>query len=208
VFNPKVLAFAGGAGFILSLLIGMISGAGFLMALIRALIFAALFAGMAAGASWLIVHFLPELIEAEDAEVNVPGSRVNISVEGDVPEDGLDPNADSFGGNVLGLDHGAETGYTEGKDESVPAFGAAAETASTVPAVPTASDQGEEADAVDVLPDLEAMSEVFLPPAGEEELSSPQRSVAGNRPENLEGDFNAKEMAAAIRTILKREEKG
>jgi hypothetical protein len=159
---------------------------------------------MAAGASWLIAHFLPELTEAEDAEVNLPGSRVNISVEEDAP--GLNPNADSFGGNVLGLDHGTESGYTEKKDESAAGAAETAETASVVPAVPAAS--GEDTGEVDVLPDLEAMSEVFLPPAEEQETAPPQRSAVGNKPENLEGDFNAKEMAAAIQTILKREEKG
>jgi hypothetical protein len=215
VFNPKVCVIAGGAAFVLSFLIGVISGGGPLAALVRALIFGALFVLLSGGAYWALSRFLPELFESSgEADLDVPGSRVDISeagVDGEGGrETGLDPNADSFGGNVLGLDQNGGDGYTLGGGErSAPEKGEAApagQASSRKPAVPVAADDIE---SVDVLPDLEAMSDTFLQPvSGGEPSSGPARTPSGNKPQTMEGDFNAKEMASAIQTILKREGKG
>jgi hypothetical protein len=202
VFNPKLYAIAGGAGFILSLIIGVFSGAGLFMSLLRALAFGAVFALFAGGAYWVISQFLPELLspDSDDLGPDAPGSRVNISVDGDDGEGGaLDPNSDSFGGNVLGLDHTSEEGYTS--------RGEAGERASASMAVPSAVDTDGSGE-VDLLPDLDAMAEAFIPAVDDSQPQGPSRSPSGNRPEKLDGDFNTKEMASAIQTILKRDEKG
>jgi hypothetical protein len=207
VFNPRLYVIAGGAGFVLSLLIGIISGAGLFIALLRALAFAVVFALFAGGAYWAISQFLPELLSPDSGDLGeeVPGSRVNISVDGDTGEYGgaLDPNSDSFGENVLGLDQNSEEGYTSREETGErPPSGA-----SISIAVPSAAD-ADGSGGVDMLPDLDAMAEAFIPAVDEGQSQGVSRPPGGNRPEKLDGDFNAKEMASAIQTILKRDEKG
>jgi hypothetical protein len=198
-------AIAGGIAFILSLLIGFVSGAGLLIALIRALAFAVVFALFAGGAYWAIGQFLPELLSS-DSEEEIPGSRVNISVDGDDTEGyggALDPNSDSFGENVLGLDQNGEEGYTS-KEETGEKPPAGASVSIAVPTAADADGSGE----VDTLPDLDVMAEAFIPPIEEDQSQGISRPPSGNKPEKLDGDFKAKEMASAIQTILKRDEKG
>ena len=205
MFNPKLYAVAGGAGFILSLLIGFISGAGLLIALLLALAFAVIFALFAGGVYWVISQFLPELLSSGPEEES-SGSRVNISVDGDDTEesgDALDPNSDSFGENVLGLDQKNEEGYTS-KGEAAEHLPSGASVSIAVPAAGDTDGSGE----VDTLPDLDAMAEAFIPAVDDGQSQEASRPSGGNRPEKLDGDFNTKEMAAAIQTILKRDEKG
>jgi hypothetical protein len=73
--------------------------------------------------------------------------------------------------------------------------------------------QGTE-ESVDVLPDLDSMARAFLPNDGEDEADTTEystsdgplkRPAAGARGQKMEGDFNPKELAAGIRTILKKE---
>src|SRR5512145_3129353 len=75
---------AAGSAFILSLLLGFLSGAGFLSVLLRAVFFAAFFLGLAFGARLLIARFLPELLglpEEEGAESEAEtGSRIDMVV--------------------------------------------------------------------------------------------------------------------------------
>jgi hypothetical protein len=239
MFDPKLSGIAGGIAFVLSFLVGLISGVGFPWILIRALGFGAAFFVLAGGAYWMVTQFLPELLDRGEEEAGLdadsPGSRVDISVsdeEGDAGSgepsrrDGFSPekdasaglsdlvgggspsneNVDPLSGN--GLDQKAEDGYTrEGNTAEAPVNG------------PPASPQGaavpeaESSDMVDELPNLELMSDVFITPPVEDGgagtiESSPGRSAGGNKPQNLEGDFNVKEMASAIQTILKREDKG
>ncbi|MDR1375077.1 MAG: hypothetical protein LBJ24_08920 [Treponema sp.] len=202
MFNPRLYAIAGGAAFVLSLLIGLISGAGFLMVLLRALAFAVVFALFAGGAYWVIGQFLPELLSS-GSEEEIPGSRVNISVDGDGVEEyggALDPNSDSFGENVLGLDQKAEEGYTT-RGEVAEKLPAGSSVSIAVPAAADADGSGE----VDTLPDLDAIAEAFIPSIEDDQLQGVSRPPSGNRPEKLDGDFNTKEMASAIQTILKRD---
>ena len=75
--------------FVLSFGLGLISGAVFFYAIIRALIFGAVFFGLGAGIYFVINSYFPELLFPESSggaspEANLfgaePGSRVNISV--------------------------------------------------------------------------------------------------------------------------------
>jgi hypothetical protein len=206
VINFKLSGIAGGAAFILSFLIGIISGAGFPLIVIRALLFGAAFFTLAVGAYWLISQFLPDLIADSEfpSGLETPGSRVNISVE-----DGEAGMEEGYA-QAQGLDQGDTIGYTRKGDDENAGTGSperAVPLARPAEAALPAMDSGETADLVDHLPDLEIMSDSFLPPAAaeDEETPAPSRSPSGNKPQNLGGDFNVKEMASAIQTILKRD---
>jgi hypothetical protein len=229
VFNIKWSAIVGGFAFGLSLLVGMISGGGFIIPLIKAVVFGILFFMLGSCAYWLISHFLSELLDTvPGGEPEEPGSRVDIAVNdhsmpeqlGDVGGDPdgvagleafsglIDPEEASGGGAAL--DQKGEDGYTKrgtyaessGDSEGAPA-----------PAIPQDS-----TDAVDSLPDLETMEAVFTSPVkdqgsapsgsgGREDGPGAGGSAPGGRakPAELDGDFQPKELAAAIQTILKRD---
>jgi hypothetical protein len=202
VINLRVSGTAGGAAFVLSFLIGIISGAGFPMILVRALIFGAAFFALAVGAYWLISQFLPDLASGSEfpSGTETPGSRVNISVgDGEAgPEEGDEERTG-------GLDQGDTIGYTRKGEEENTGSGAPQAALPAEAALPE-MDSGDAADGVDVLPNLDGAAESFLPPAAEDEAPpAPARSPSGNKPHNLGGDFNVKDMASAIQTILKRD---
>jgi hypothetical protein len=180
------------------------------MALIRALIFGAMFVVLAGGAYWLAGQFLPELLSGDEADTDFPGSRVNISVEDDETrpgawrEDDMETPAQMASlADTAGLDQVNKDGYTNKGEvgEKSPGAQEGSDFGAAIPSV----DLDQES--VDILPDLDSMGSVFFAPAGNED-AAPQRSVSGNKPEKMDGDFNPKEMAAAIQTILKREDKG
>jgi hypothetical protein len=123
-------------------------------------------------------------------------------------------NMDSLPGN--GLDQQAEDGYTRGGKaaEGPVNSGTPSSQGAADPAVPAVVALGtESSDTVDELPDLELMADVFVTPsleggAGEIIESSSAIPAGRSKPPNMGGDFNVKEMASAIQTILKREDKG
>jgi hypothetical protein len=244
LFDIKLGVGAAGAAFILSLLVGLVSGAGFLVVLVRALVFAALFFGLSLGAQKLLSLFVPELLGlpgAEDVEQDTEiGSRIDVvvgdepegqaiegyvavesprkrtiieddeggeaeEIAGFLPEDGLGEAAAV--GDVVGLDQGGEGRYTEKGDTSGVSHTYGSK--GVEPALPSGL-----IDDVDVLPDLDSMSDSFVSPLVEEaterssaESFSPRLSSA-SRSSETGGDFDPREMAAAIQTILKRDQKG
>jgi hypothetical protein len=71
----------------------------------------------------------------------------------------------------------------------------------------------------DALPDMDSLAGGFFSSSGDGEEAgesfdtgegsrTPKRSPAGNKTQKLEGDFNPKEIAQGIRTILKKDEEG
>jgi len=216
VFNWKLSAIAGGIGLGLSLIVGLFSGAGFSHSLLRSLIFGAVFFGLGTGVWFLINTFLPELLVsgAADGDGMKPGSRINIAedekilpevfksldegedvgdigslVNGtfkpiDTPVPALAPaSAPDIEGQ--GLDQMPEDGYTESRSAQVSA----------------APPEGG-------LPDLDLLGGSFLD--GDEaedsgERPEPVRRPAGNKPESLKGDFDPKDLAKGIQTILKED---
>ncbi|MDR2500184.1 MAG: hypothetical protein LBD37_03760 [Treponema sp.] len=214
---------AGGGAFVLSFLIGLISGAG-VFALVRALVFGAVFFGLAAGVYWLINQFFPEFLAGASpggsGGEGAAGSQVDITVEGDddfaaaglfrppaagrAEPDGLDGPPEPAGGGALdtALDQTDEEGYTAPEPQG--AAGGAARGA----AIPSEGD-----DAVDTLPDLEGISGGYQPMIVEDTMDisteppNPARKPSMNsaKPLELDGDFRPKEIAAAIQTLLKRE---
>ncbi|GHT79819.1 hypothetical protein FACS1894130_09730 [Spirochaetia bacterium] len=115
MLNFKWGGIAAGFGFILSLLIGLISGAG-IFALARALVIGIVFFILGVGAYMVISRFLSELLEAIPGGKDNPGSRVDISVGGDdepsadgeISDGRSAPQFAAGGGSPGGRDLGAE----------------------------------------------------------------------------------------------------
>jgi hypothetical protein len=233
MFNPKLSGIAAGIGFILSFLLGIITGAGLPLLLIRALIFAALFFTLVSIGYGAISMYLPELLD-NSGELPGLGSHVDISIGDDGDQDsgitletggfgdGLNEftenpgdsgeNRDSLPENTL--DQNSEDGYTERRGlEDAPRPLQAA-----LPGEVNFSADG--VDSVDVLPDLDSMSGAFsagpvsMGGGGESAIGAPfgghfdRGGKTSPGKAGLADDFNVQEMASAIQTILKRENKG
>lgn len=241
----KILGGVAIGAFLLSALIGAVSGAAFLAVLARALILAVVFAGLAAGAYWLIDRFLPDLLTGEggpgeesvfvdqasagasDGVGRPPGRRVDISVDGELPaaggrnrleiEEAEDPgfdepsavlDAEPGEGDDLpaGLDQSAEAGYTgEASVRPIPGV--------RKPAKTTAARPPALAGEVDILPDLESLSDSFISASVESALGGEENETyapptRGRSEPAQAGKFESQEMASAIQTILKRDQKG
>jgi hypothetical protein len=232
VFNPKVSGIVGGSAFVLSFLVGIITGAAFHVLLIRALIFGAGFFILTTIIYGALTLYLPDLLEGLTAG---PGSQVDISVgdqeedstvdifpengeidEGynEIPENIGGENRDSLSGNPLDL--GGEDGYTKKRLEGEPGF---------IPGYPGPARPpemvftAEDSDSVDILPDLDLMSGAFSDASqtGDKETGNSGGSPGGSadspgKPspgkKAPDSEFNIQEMASAIQTILKRDDKG
>jgi len=250
--NVRWGIYAGGAAFLLALVISIIIGhAGFGVAILRALCFAAIFFVLGTGAWTLINAFIPELLfpESNDAAINVfgaasesdglqgmdpsSGSRVNITV-GDRSDVAL-PDDDGTGaedvGNIADLmsgavDPAAEAMKNGGLDEKGENSytGIAEETALTMEGFADPSPAAEAGGGLAMNFDsfamgggevtgLEPFGDSFSLPgnvggtAGEAE-AFPERKSSANKPVALEGDFNPKDIALGIRTVLERDKKG
>jgi hypothetical protein len=240
MFNLKWCGIAAGFGFTLSLLVGIVSGAGLFWALVRAGVFGAVFFVLAGGIRFLVDRFLPDLLsdEGNGAELaGAPGSRVDISV-GDGEEDAVPPSAlpddsqideepgdiaDLLNGNIArtpppgpappfrGMDQKEEDGYTERRE---------GEFQSKAPNGAAGTGFGEKTAALgdfhpaEVLPDLDSMAEAFRPGGdGAPEPVSDRQSSFGrpgggsgqSKGQSMAGDFNPKDLASAIQTILSKD---
>jgi hypothetical protein len=219
VFDPKISGLVAGIAFILSLLFGLLAGAAFLTALLRAGIFAVFFFVFSGIVYWLITQYIPELLESpshesSDSVVDIPdlGSKVNISVGDDetIPENSLSSQLvketieeDEFISEKA-LDQNVEEGYT--REEHGTARTESNEESSPSPALPVGV-----IDDVDELPDLEGMSDAFVMPIsdfGEDSESADAKVSTPIKKAGTSADFDPKEMAMAIQTILKRDQKG
>ncbi|MDR0598330.1 MAG: hypothetical protein LBG14_07475 [Treponema sp.] len=225
MFNPKISGAFAGAGFVLSLLVGLVTGAHLPLLLIRAFIFAAVFFALASAGYGAIQLYLPELLSEDAGDVPALGSQVDISigddseVSGDVslesggPGDDLNDfmeNPGISGGDTL--DQTGEAVYTERGAPEEELQGP------SKPALPDNPDfSSGDTDSVDMLPDLDAMSGAFSsgPVFAGGEAAGPGASAGSlggaggqSKKQGLGEDFNVKEMASAVQTILKRENKG
>jgi hypothetical protein len=226
--NFKLSGIAAGAAFVFSLLIGLISGAGFL-ALFRAFIFAAVFWVISGGACWLIRRFLPELFEAPGngsaknfapGEAPPAGSLVDISlgdddgrgnvldvdVEDYISSAGSDHSPISGFEGFSGLDQKGNNGYTIGGDIKENSIVTEDGGESVLPSLPGTPDN---------FSGMESLSTAF--PSGGAKRGGGELSVfvitpggsAGKKSAGGVGDlaseFDARDMASAIQTIIKRE---
>lgn len=238
MFEPKVGLIAAAVAFILSFLLGIFSGALFGVLLVRAMGFALLFFILVTGAHLLLSQFTPELLNpngidayegSDDGAEHTQredhlGNLVDVSVDDETsPEKGpvFSPEPESQAGEeedfTLGLDQRSQDGYTEGAREDP----GGEHPAPTAAALPLSS-----VDDIDVLPDLESLSDSFVSPItdGMDEGTDRDTSMSGSYTKSggpLPGgssgsgktakggdSFDPREMAAAIQTILKRDQKG
>jgi hypothetical protein len=236
MFDVKISAIVAGIAFMISLLLGLMSGASFPALIIRPLIFAVLFFLIAAVVYFLVSHFLPELLDeglSESLGMDdslIPGSRIDITegepagmsvyaAQPDDSEDNLGDISDLFRqsravrhpeGGSPGLDQQGEDGYTRDETVSPGDHNGGGFTGSRSAMPKTAPNP---AASMDALPDLDSMARAFLPDSGDDETDtefsisddSLKRPAGGSRGRKMEGDFNPKELAAGIRTILKKE---
>ena len=250
---------ASGAAAILSILVGAISGVGFLAIVLRALAGGIVFGAIVYGALVLFRRFLPELFSSaagsEDAEPMV-GGAVDIVLPGEGPEPGPEAGLEAIDMGTQPAEAPAAMGF-----EAAPAAGAQAErpARAAVPPVPPRarrssafvaeeseaedvtpylgeslidSDGAEETvaedlplagqaqqaplarsseglDDLDVLPDLESLSDGFGSSMGgggmpvAHDVSEPD-----NRPREggRRGDADPAMLAQAVRTLLKRDQ--
>jgi hypothetical protein len=218
----------------LSLLVGLISGAGPSVVLFRALIFAVVFFALGAAIQFLVGNYVPELLEGggDDLDMDEPignqtmGSRVNMTVGDDeaaVPRMYRDEGEGNEVGNIGdlvggGIDQNSKDAYTV--REAVSHEAEAPEPRVAVNRQgpsdsPLDDDFPPVVESVDVLPDLDSMAGSFLSSDGKEmpesvvdsapaPVSAPKRS-SGGKSVNLGGDFNPKELAQAIRTKLNKD---
>ena len=211
----RISGIAAGIAFVLSLIVGIFSGIGFLDLLLRAVIFAGVFFALSGLGFWAVSRFLPELLSEggggdDEFAIPAPGSRVDISVgssvDGAFPEDASD-SVDDIAGMpsavkkqpISPLDQNEDSGYNEERG-----FGglAASESSGDVQAeaLPDMGNLSE--DSADDAEDL-GMDGFDSPP----EEQQPRRPSSKKKPA-ISGDFNPKELAQAIQTVLKKEEKG
>lgn len=84
MFEPKVPALFAAAGFVLSFLIGLVSGVPLSLIVIRAILMAFFFAVLAGGVLFLLKKFLPELLDLSSSSVSDFDSdqrSVDITIE-------------------------------------------------------------------------------------------------------------------------------
>jgi len=266
MFNIKWGGIAAGAAFALALTLSLLLGQTSLpIALLRAVIFAAVFFALGIAAWMLINTFIPELLSTANTgdiathlfSTGNTGSRVNITV-GDAQNAAL-PGQDTGaadGGEVgdfnelftpKDIDQTPVTGYTEEgeadglasgnefaatagefgveTDEFASAFSDAGLDGETEGEeeegefsmdfsafVPGGLGDGDGGDGETDEPDADLDSFSFFPggaasPATFDEEPAPERKVSRNKPMKLEGDFNAKEIAAGLRTVLEKDKK-
>jgi hypothetical protein len=249
LFNVRLSATVGVIAFIVSFLLGIISGTRIPIVLLKALIFAVIFVVLSGGIYALISLYLPDLLspgadqdfqDAKFQDTQYPdsrGSQVDISLDDQGGEEinssyfqGGNENPGEFGDNqdILdqnigtlsgdGLDQNREDGYTS---EGVVETSAGTSGEETPPRAGNSS--SETPGVMEDLPDFDSVAAVFgsegaagRSGGGASGISSPEtfnaEFVGGplknkNTPDMGE-DFDVKEMASAVQTILKREDKG
>ena len=228
MFNFKIGGIAAGAAFLLSLIIGIISGAGILIILLRAFIFAAIFFGLACLVYWLVTQFVPELLESsssDETDLGAPGSRVDISVDTPIVgaflrdqsesvDDIADKPPEPQKNASPPLDQGEKTGYNDGGSSVDGETLTDPESLNSVAAI-DAGTYSEAQKKDELLPDIDGIADASPEVAAEtgidadiSDLDEPTRPVSSSKKSALSGDFDPKDLARAVQTLLKKDEKG
>jgi hypothetical protein len=245
MINFRASGIAAGTAFILSLVIGVISGTAFPAMLLRAFIFAIVFFVLSGLGFWLVSRYLPELLNGgegvenggvDDLGMPVSGSRVDISIgetsiDGAFPEDVSDAMDDisesPFSGtgatgyvadsSTAGsydtasshepmssqavfspLDHEKNTGYNQKRDFSD-------DTGNLIKPETLGEARAE------ALPDMNNLGEGFTEGGQSIEVESfepPEPRRSSPKKPAMADDFDPKELAKAIQTVLKKDDKG
>ncbi len=188
-FEQKTAISAAVGAFGVSFLLGLIAGVPFGTALMRGLLFSALFAVVGYGVAIVIRRFLPELLEVASSS----GEGVNIVLPGD-----MDEEEEAFRSPVVG----ADDELIEEVEEVVRPLAA--------PEDAGVDDAGAvDPDAAESLPDIDSFGGTFA--SGEPQTfdGSDSSSGSGSGSQTISdpelGTFDAREIAQAIRTTLLKE---
>jgi hypothetical protein len=211
VINFKLGGIAAGIAFILSLLIGLLSSTRLPTLIVRPLIFAVVFFIIANLIFWLVNRFLPELLvnNVEEPDIVMPGSQLNLMEDNPDMQDGIyaRPDDSQGMGDIGNMDNSSAFSDIQGMDQSE-------QNGYTNQGISSAS--SGDSGSFDSLPDMDSLAGDFFSSSKDKEETgeyygteeSAPRTPAGNKTQKLEGDFNPKEIAQGIRTILKKDEEG
>jgi hypothetical protein len=203
-FNIKISSIVAVGACALSLLLGLVSGGSFIMVLIRALIFGAVFFVLIAGAQMLISQFLPELSNIEIALPAAPtqpepGSVVDISVDdagvSGAPDGGAISGAISddniAGASLDDLLSKIDMNKSENENEN--------EEASEM----TEEGELDKKETDGYTEDMNMEDEIQAEDKASEEPSSRNNRSIEEKEKNV-GKYNPKDLASAISTMLKK----
>jgi hypothetical protein len=214
LINWRISAFCSGGAFVLSLLIGLVSGNFFGIALLRALALGVFFGIIGAAGYAAIVRWVPEALTeiattpveppAGEARPDTPSPRIDITLPAEQPEfmaagtageaeDTIDGSFVSFAPQTPREILEAESPKT-GDSVTSGALGSYY--------------SGDISDDVDVLPDLESLSDAFVAP---EPVSSEEPSFEESpRPKATSPNDgpDPKTLASAIRTMFNKDQEG
>lgn len=218
MFNIRLSTIVACVAFILSLLIGIMSKSYFPALILRPLAFGVLFFVLSAAITLLVSRFLPELLEKDDySEGPLPGSRINITEESAAVPGGMyaRPNdSDEDLGNISELVHVSASSSVSDSQEALgmPGMDQMEKNGYAEEGILDSAPESE--DSFDALPDLESLAGAFIPDTGPSKevipeyvsTDAPRRTKTGNRAQKMDSDFDPKDLAAGIRTILKKEE--
>ena len=167
--------------------------------------------------------------ELQGVSTSLSSKQVFMGAQADDSDEGLGNISDIIGingvsggqeGSSIGMDHNAQDGYTvknwEDRSEHDFAKEFGGRTSQPEAVGGKASSGHKTPVSTDVLPDLDSMAGAFLPSAANAEQDSADYSIAaaskkqhsGAKSSGWSGDFNAKDMAAGLRTILRKDKEG
>lgn len=227
MFEPKIPAVAASIGFVLSLLIGVMSGAAFGIVLARAAVLAILFGGLTLIGKILIVKYLPELLQGdgpENASSSDSGNMVDITVgEGgndenpfSTPADGVRMVPDFLERSERQVKNGFSTMSEPGEDDFQDEIPSSVNQTGSEP-VRRETDgsnqnQPRSSGGLDVLPDLQDfIPQVSASVSSEDDENSTVFEGTGmsqslfSESDNSGSTVESETMAKAIRTILAKD---
>ena len=194
---------AGSAGFafLLSFLVGLLSRVGFVSLLLRALVSGLVFALLAAGTEMLFRTLFPELLPA------APGPVPEDSGD-DEAEDGSEDEKQAGGAVDITLDDERDPAEDGSFVEEI--HGAAPESAELDDAAEDMEEieSVESVESMDELPSLDGFSDFFESDYGDERGAGPSESVHSPDVDVLGMTESADEVAKAVKTMMKRDQKG
>lgn len=219
--NWKVLAIFGGFGFIISLLVGAISGVGFGTLLFRGILSGVLFAGVGFGLSILIKKFLPGLVsETEEGETEEEESGgVDIVIEEEAPQVSSAAAVEAAGGEELVSNAPTQDSETAEEEEGSENFieeveeisgdSSEQEEAAEESSEPEDLIEVDDDTSVDTLPDIGDFSDSFtneIAEEGSEGGESQMHSVDSSPTIDLNGrEEDPRTVAKAVQSMLKKE---
>jgi hypothetical protein len=200
----KLLAGAAGGAFLLSLLVGIVGGVGFGTLLLRALLWAIVFGGLALGADYVLRNFLPELFSGSSEAEESAENAIDITLEDENPhapraEDDVSPSRSVETDHVEDADFDTADGPPVAVDteEAGPASDDDIEELEEVTEAGSRRSDGD-------LPSFDGVESTF---ASTEPVSSEPAS-APSGVDVLGTEEDPEVVARAVRTLMKKDQEG